>query len=1310
MKITQSAQVVSPVTEEGTGASIQVFQSEPLTVQFSPYLAQQIDPENFVDLTSVAATEQHGLKMMLFINEENQLCLLSGQNRGFIRSVTKDQCQPSHTYAPLPIENKQFTALWVNDSQQLSVQYIDECNVHRVAQLQLNAKPFNSSLLSERASDQRLKLEPCFSDIRLASEGEAVQTDVLFANGVRKSVTLTKDNELEVNGHKVPIPFLSSDRTITAIKTCGKQLQLSFNDNKRDKKFVCYVDFQHIDISGKCYEPVFSNLPPAAFSHFAANNKSHYSNANPFVSDQFERIGNRYFPLASWIDGIKHRVHAGDEKLVRGRTGAAILSYLKAPDPGFITVGKSIGRLIFDREPRLSPEAKVLEQELDKRLNPTSDQLLTEWKESLSLGASSCVSIDKSLKDTVSRYHLPSMDSFCEVAEEALGLDFDMGKVTNAEEVTGEVHPKLSIDLLPGDCIALPKPLHLQLDCALTSTLHLEPLFSKLDFDPSKDDKSVRQQMFWLKQQLEDILRHPQAGKLSPEELTMLMQLKPILEKGCTKGSAPLRMKDIELYFPFVQNTFANIRVCLAAHRTVTVNKALIEHQAESFDEKPLEAAEAKWLKSDTFVEVTSFDKVALDALERKVLDEQQLKLMQSVKQGLLSVNAFDLSQKTHAKIKASLDDTHTGLGKTWSTANEQPSPAPKITQALAEQVLQMPKGDSMRLSTELKTKAFIGAAKPSLPFTADLGFFAGIAGSYQKCYDLSLSRKDKEEVILTFHRKSSSSVDLMAGSGQGWSNLTQILTYKDGNTFTCLQPLEIIFLLGAMKSSDQDFTFNIKADQLEKTLDYLNGTVDWDQEICEAMSDPQYESLICNKTEASLWTDSDMRIQFASSQSPTVATTFPRQFLRLRLQAGVGVEDVRQVDIGATSSQITEETKGYAYAKAAVIHGAWGHIAQDNDGVLMLLQLEDEATSCHLLAGQRVESVLSKQSTHGPSDEIPNILERTKAESSAAFQAVISSSNEENSWNPPHQIELSLPEDLQIKDLRSANEKDKASGVMKAVDITSLSPSSEMPQNLQQILSLANLLKDIESSNLPQKIKDKSKANVEALIKALDRGYLDYSQTLAASDLEEVYLSRVINVTWYQRLADQLRRLFSMEPKYSKNLGQFMQSYPQGKQLIKDMEESGKSQSQMLNLGSTSRLNALAHYRIEKEQLNKIAEGYIHDMALSLTREEFDATECLNRNLSALIAVKSRADRAQYRLHQVDFSRVSMLSRNPPGLFPFLQFANQVAITSTEHLGHLNFSYDASNEEGLPSEVKNHVQGALMSVVRHSACPKHFV
>ncbi|MBF4249302.1 hypothetical protein EA004_30735, partial [Vibrio anguillarum] len=141
-------------------------------------------------------------------------------------------------------------------------------------------------------------------------------------------------------------PPLSDQEYIQHIKPCGKWLQVTIATigENTGRQRIIYLDTQHLEFRTETnalpekWQSAVSDTPPIAFAHFAANNSSHFVNANPFVGNKVKHIGNQFVPLSGWIDGIKHRVSRGNEKWQRGRKVDAAKSYAKSIDPGLHTM------------------------------------------------------------------------------------------------------------------------------------------------------------------------------------------------------------------------------------------------------------------------------------------------------------------------------------------------------------------------------------------------------------------------------------------------------------------------------------------------------------------------------------------------------------------------------------------------------------------------------------------------------------------------------------------------------------------------------------------------------------------------------------------------------------------------------------------------------------------------------------------------------------------------------------------------------------------------------------------------------------
>ncbi|MBF4280784.1 hypothetical protein EAY27_27280, partial [Vibrio anguillarum] len=86
-------------------------------------------------------------------------------------------------------------------------------------------------------------------------------------------------------------PPLSDQEYIQHIKPCGKWLQVTIATigENTGRQRIIYLDTQHLEFRTETnalpekWQSAVSDTPPIAFAHFAANNSSHFVNANPFV-------------------------------------------------------------------------------------------------------------------------------------------------------------------------------------------------------------------------------------------------------------------------------------------------------------------------------------------------------------------------------------------------------------------------------------------------------------------------------------------------------------------------------------------------------------------------------------------------------------------------------------------------------------------------------------------------------------------------------------------------------------------------------------------------------------------------------------------------------------------------------------------------------------------------------------------------------------------------------------------------------------------------------------------------------------------
>lgn len=179
--------------------------------------------------------------------------------------------------------------------------------------------------------------------------------------------------------------------------------------------------------------------------------------------------------------------------------------------------------------------------------------------------------------------------------------------------------------------------------------------------------------------------------------------------------------------------------------------------------------------------------------------------------------------------------------------------------------------------------------------------------------------------------------------------------------------------------------------------------------------------------------------------------------------------------------------------------------------------------------------------------------------------------------------------------------------------------------------------------------------------------GYHEVNKEIAADQIEHLKVSYDQRIHWRCRWADNIRRHIHIRPKHSRSLSQVINSETSGtgRKLLQEIKAS--SQSQLLNTGRESFVQATAKYRLERNQLDALTTELVEQLTRSKSNK---AAHKLLAKFDQQLSRSSKADRNQFQLVEIAFQRISSMNRHPAGILPMIKVKQKSQIMMTESLG----------------------------------------
>ncbi|ASF94139.1 hypothetical protein [Vibrio anguillarum] len=1150
-------------------------------LMFNPIRPDTISAQHFVDLTSV--DQPHGLKMMASI-QDGKLILITGKNRGLLREMWHRRPfhhrKADYLFAPIEIPNKRITQLWIDKKQNLQAVYTD--------------------ITTGNTHCSHIKLMP-----KLTSQGQLVvdvhtsaNTEVTLGSDNTPPVTLMLKGEQEadvkidaLNNRRLSVasgkaqlaPPLSDQEYIQHIKPCGKWLQVTIATigENTGRQRIIYLDTQHLEFRTETnalpekWQSAVSDTPPIAFAHFAANNSSHFVNANPFVGNKVKHIGNQFVPLSGWIDGIKHRVSRGNEKWQRGRKVDAAKSYAKSIDPGLHTMALW-GKQRWNHR-HLPAEIVMAEQRLAKQLSLKS-YLRHEWNK--------CFLTDEFDKDR------SRLDSRLRVALSISCVGNNTRDSDKIEELTAE---KLILDSL--------KSSEKVLDQVVITSVSGKRLM----------DSALKENISILNKQLSDLLLHSDAQNLSIEPIhSILRSMQNQLTTLTDSTHSSFKYKEIDLYLSYIERTLINTRLYLACQG----------------------ASESIKIQTNP-----------MDTLKHKLLNERSDELNSAIQTGCPSMKAWRCANKIHSRMAESLNNQQNGLGKVWTHVTGNQTPAHQILDQIVQRMHALPKGDALTLSAQQGLSGFAGIAHFGLPFAG--GYFAGVMAYYEKHYDCKLVALGDEKTQIQFVRKKDKMATAMLGTGAGMEDIANLVKDQYGSVVTVL-PFEATLALTAKKEHEQNFAFNVKNVDLSKMLGYLFKLEDGDkvlQEYQDTISHPQYTSEQTKTLKVTLAENSEVRLQRGINVSPSMFMVAPRSYIKFGADVSVARENKRVTKIGNESS-LHVQTDYVASLNVCAGSGVTAMVFPLAPPYAFPTAIDEKtfATTTPSLAqhgyvtrfnqlGSHELPLASMHGINGPIDDTPAV--------------VLQSSNViQNDWMTQNDV--------------SSN------------DLDLLQPIQTDHQNHIQLNQLYHWLNTNGTGE--KQLQARGVSILTKLAIAEKMGYHEVNKEIAADKIEHLKVSYDQRIHWRCRWADNIRRHIHIRPKYSRSLSQVIggETSATGRKFLQEIKASSQSQSQLLNAGRESFVQATAKYRLERNQLDVLTKELVEQLIRSKSTK---AAHKLLAKFDQQLSRSSKADRNQFQLTEIAFQRISSMSRHPAGILPMIKVKQKSQIMMTESLGEIVFT-----------------------------------
>ncbi|GLT17460.1 hypothetical protein GCM10007938_12370 [Vibrio zhanjiangensis] len=613
--------------------------------------------------------------------------------------------------------------------------------------------------------------------------------------------------------------------------------------------------------------------------------------------------------------------------------------------------------------------------------------------------------------------------------------------------------------------------------------------------------------------------------------------------------------------------------------------------------------------------------------LAHKLDIENQGHLYQAVTQSIASLKSAKKITKAKVRLGESMMDTRRGIGKIWHKWVGQSFPAEQITQQLATRVSALQKGYSLTLTAEHGVSGFAGIAHFGLPYPLGQGWFAGVVANYEKHYDCKLVALDSGKTQVQFVRKREKGATVMAGTGAGLEDLTKLVKYQHGSLVT-IMPFEATLALTAMKDSEQSFAFDVDNGNLEETLGYMFGTRDFSKGLDEQLEKTQFTDREKQKVQFGVSANSEFRLQLGIDVSPHFSVVAPRTYAKAGISIAISREDVREIKFGEENSALKRQD---------IEKGVDVELSSGANVMLFPLPAPyalptaiDEKTFISVKPlGDAFKAVHTKK--HQTTDTMQDLLQKK------------------------------VGEDL---------------------------PSHEVTA-LENVVSGYTSL--IEKASWHPDVRSLALTQLELLLSAADKGGHEVTKAIAAENIPDLKIHYDEKIQWRSRWADNMRRAFHMTPKHSTSFKQMMAPYAGGARLLRELRASAQSQSQMLNINKSSRVTAMAKYRMPMSTLLSQYQQTLERLeVVHDSKETLKILQSLNQQLNR----KGEEARSLYQLDTIECARESSLSRQPAGILPMVQIKQKSQVTLKELLGEINFIHNDDN-----ILVKNNLDASILSV-----------
>lgn len=1263
---------------------------------FQPLDLNLINAQSFIDLSSIDVSYS-SLKMMAMIHE-GELYLISGKNTGLSDTLTESiiNTPALHQYCAAKLSFEidpeiKLTNLWVNTEKKLCMSYQlkDELDLGvRVAQLDIVPCKNNESLF---AQEQHLAI-----DLILSSTNCSDETPTLTLANRQVHARLDADPSfLWIEDAKIKLP-LEANEKITGIKTCGETLQLSTRKNANSNK-IYYLDARHLDKVSPKTLPIMTDMPPLAFSHFAVNNNQSFHSANPFIKNRINNIPTPKLPLAGWINGFRQRIDSGQKKWQRGRNGAALVSFAKALDPGALTLGRFLQQTLsrktstYIREEVITP----LKQEIaaQKKHSKHWDALVKNafyGSTSNDLHAKS----EQAVKEALRQYYPAHTKS-------------NNSSLSAFDTISTDQNPPLKSTAQTNADAQLAQELKDQIRVSKNATKAMASFF----IHPSsqgKDQLRFFRHFSQLSNKLNLIISSPQFELKFKDKIKEADNIKTIQKNilACMgKGAGILNYQDVELLFPYLEQTLFNIEAYLAINS----------------DEGDL-----------------------YDAFKQKMAENSTGTLMQSIKQSLLSYQAVRQSRITYSAIGQSLRDPHIGLGKVWMHVNDKITPQTEMIHELAKRLNNMADSDSICLSSDCSADA---NPFDTLIKIGTLGQVSGgLIGRFEKDFDLNLTSSEGK-IQFQFIQKTKDSLCLKAKAGGHFNHLNQVINCAPGTSTLSLDPISAAAALNLMQGTDKSFFFEVEKKDTEKILNYLFYQNDWQDNFNTNISNAQYRCENDHEANLNLTLNSKAKVQLGLKSGSTYLEALPKYQLSLQLQlnANLSIEHKNSLNIGDRTNSADSLTTLNLTASATLSPGSQEIEAKitkqtelDPKSPSPSMTLSSDETICadETLTKEKInpsEQSLSTEKNNAlqqeesfKADTDPNIISYLRAKSQSDIRVERSQSNNENHLDGSHFGESHIDENHMDENHvteSDANESHVALNKVQENHITPLQEPQMMPhlydtnkatnfiQHLLKIKSdlsaphikvLNRLLQAKEkiTNNLMISADHKTKIDnaIIDLMIAIDRGHIEIHQTIAGNDIGKIIVSRCKKMTFWQKVADKIRAIFSIEPKHSQTLDQLMAQHPAGNAMFNNIKASSNSQSHNELIGRSSGIQAKVFYRLNEQQLFQITD----DFATALNETEPNKAVT---NMYKSLEFKELTGQPSYRLTAIEFIRKSIYEKKQNTALNEIAVLLNSTLTLTGRLGQITFEYDPDEDSTSPTtptpkDIRNQTHGSLMSVM----------